>query len=137
EALKDSIEADQRLDHRLKVKYLSGVENLLHGFNAGWRNRAFNPVLAGGLLENYKALMYADIKHQDISSIVQSSSYEVGNININGSGSAMYENQGFEASRIILFRKFCAKFPERILPMLEQYYNVPFADSLVKEAAHR
>lgn len=137
EALKDSIEADQRLDHRLKVKYLSGVENLLHGFNAGWRNRAFNPVLAGELIENYKALMYADIKHQDISSIVQNSSYEVGNININGSGSAMYENQGFEASRIILFRKFCEKFPERILPMLEQYYNVPFADSLVKEAAHR
>lgn len=135
--LTDSIEKDTRLDHRLKVKYLSGLENLLKGFNAGWRNKTFNAVFARELLENYKALMSADINKQDIRSIVQNASYEVGNININGNGSAMYENQGFEASRIILFRKFCRKYPDRILGMLEQYYNVPFADSLVKVAAHR
>lgn len=135
--LTDSIEKDTRLDHRLKVKYLSGLENLLKGFNTGWRNKTFNAVFARELLENYKALMSADINRQDIRSIVQNASYEVGNININGSGSAMYENQGFEASRIILFRKFCQKYPDKVLGMLEQYYNVPFADSLVKVAAHR
>ena len=135
--LKDSIESGTQLDHRLKVKYLSGLENLLKGFNAGWRNKSFTAVLARELLENYKALMAADIKKQDIRSIVESASYEVGNININGSGSAMYENQGFEASRIILFRKFCQKYPDKTLSMLEQYYNVPFADSLVKATAHR
>jgi hypothetical protein len=135
--LTDSIEKDTRLDHRLKVKYLSGLENLLKGFNAGWRNKTFNAVFARELLENYKALMAADINKQDIRSIVENASYEVGNININGSGSAMYENQGFEASRIILFRKFCQKYPDKILGMLEQYYNVPFADSLVKVVAYR
>ncbi len=137
DVLKDSIESDPKLDHRLKVKYLSGLENLLKGFNAGWRNNSFTAVLARELLENYKALMAADIKKQDIRSIVENASYEVGNININGSGSAMYENPGFEASRIILFRKFCEKYPDKTLSMLEQYYNVPFADSLVKAAAHR
>ncbi len=137
DVLKDSIESDGKLDHRLKVKYLSGLENLLKGFNAGWRNNSFTAVLARELLENYKALMAADIKKQDIRSIVENASYEVGNININGSGSAMYENPGFEASRIILFRKFCEKYPDKTLSMLEQYYNVPFADSLVKAAAHR
>lgn len=135
--LKDTIESDTNLDHRLKVKYLSGLENLLKGFNTGWRTRTFNAVLAGELLENYKALMAADIKKQDIRPIVENASYEVGNININGSGSAMYENQGFEASRIILFRKFCRKYPDKILSMLEQYHDVPFADSLVKAAAYR
>lgn len=135
--LKDSIEQDSRLDHRLKVKYLSGLENLLRGFNSGWRNHTFQPALARELLMNYKALMAADIKNQDIRPIVQNASYEVGNININGSGSAMYENKEFEASRIILFRKFCRKFPDKTLAMLEQYYNVPFADSLVKVAAYR
>ncbi len=135
--LTDSIEKDARLDHRLKVKYLSGLENLLKGFNTGWRNKIFNAVFARELLENYKALMTADINKQDIRSIVENASYEVGNININGSGSAMYENQGFEASRIILFRKFCQKYPDKILGMLEQYYNVPFADSLVKAVAYR
>ena len=137
DVLKDSIESGTKLDHRLKVKYLSGLENLLRGFNTGWRTNTFNAVFAGELLENYKALMAADIKNQDIRAIVQNASYEVGNININGSGSAMYENQGFDASRIILFRKFCRKYPDKTLAMLEQYYNVPFADSLVKVAAHR
>lgn len=135
--LTDSIEADKRLDHRLKVKYLSGVENLLKGFNTGWRNKTINAVLAHELLENYKALMEADINKEDIRMLVENASYEVGNININGSGSAMYENQGFEASRIILFRKFCQKHPDKVLGMMEQYYNVPFADSLIKEAAYR
>lgn len=135
--LTDSIEADKRLDHRLKVKYLSGVENLLKGFNTGWRSKTINAVFAHELLENYKALMEADIKKEDIRTLVQNASYEVGNININGSGSAMYENQGFEASRIILFSKFCEKYPDKVLGMMEQYYNVPFADSLIKEAAYR
>lgn len=137
DALRDSIENNTKLDHRLKVKYLSGLENLLKGFNTGWRNKTFNPVLAQELLKNYKALMDADIKKEDISPIVQSASYEVGNININGSGSAMYENAGFANARQILFRKYCEKNPDRVLLMLEQYSEVPFADSLVKAAAHR
>ncbi|MBX3254782.1 MAG: hypothetical protein KF862_11630 [Chitinophagaceae bacterium] len=137
DVLRDSIENNSGLDHRLKVKYLSGLENLLKGFNTGWRNKTFNPVLGQELLNNYKALMQADIKNEDISSIVQNASYEVGNININSSGSAFYENVGYTNARQILLRKFCEKNPDKILLMLEQYSDVPFADSLVQAAAHR
>ncbi|HEX5023920.1 MAG TPA: hypothetical protein VFV68_01555, partial [Agriterribacter sp.] len=135
--LKDSIESDAQLDHRLKVKYLSGLENLLKEFNAGWRSKTFNAVFAQELLQNYKQLMATDIKKEDIRTIVENASYEVGNININGSGSAMYENSGFSASRIILFRKFCQQYPDKALSMLEQYSDAPFADSLIKVVAHR
>ncbi len=133
--LKDSIESATYLDHRLKVKYLSGLENLLKGFNNGWRNKTFNPVWGEALVSNYKALLKADIKKEDITPIVSKASYEVGNININGEGTALYENGGINESRNILFRKFC----EKILignTNIEQYYSVPFADSLVKAAAH-
>ncbi len=136
-ALRDSIESATNLDHRLKVKYLSGLENLLKGFNTGCRNRTFNPILADALINNYKTLMDADIRKDDISPIVEQASYEVGNININGDVSAFYENPGMANSKNILFRKFCKNNPDKVLPMLEQYYNVPFADSLVKAAAHR
>lgn len=135
--LKDSIENEATLNHRLKVKYLSGLENMLKGLNAGWRSRTFNPVLTAELVRNYRELMYADIKNEDISPIVQQSLYEVGNININSNASAMYENPGYSMARQILFRKFCEKNPDQILSMLEQYYDVYFADSLVKAAAHR
>lgn len=135
--LRDSIEAASNLDHRLKVKYLTGLENLLKGFNAGCRNKTFNPVLADALVNNYKTLMYADIRKEDISPIIEQVAYEVGNININGEASPFYENTGIVHSKDILFRKFCEKNPDKVLPMLEQYHDVPFADSLVQAAAHR
>ncbi|MFT3949169.1 MAG: hypothetical protein QM763_19550 [Agriterribacter sp.] len=134
--LKDTIESAGYLDHRLKVKYLSGLENLVKGFYNGWRNKSFNPVMGSILVKNYKALMQADTKKQDISPIVEKASYEVGNININGEGTALYENIGYAEARNILFRKFCQKNPDKVLPMLEQYFSVPFADSLVAAAAH-
>ncbi|MBS1750963.1 MAG: hypothetical protein JST63_13750 [Bacteroidetes bacterium] len=136
-ALRDSIESATNLDHRLKVKYLSGLENLLKGFNTGCRNRTFNPILADALINNYKTLMDADIRKEDISPIVEQAPYEVGNININGDVSVFYENPGIVNSKNILFRKFCKNNPDKVLPMLEQYFNVPFADSLVQAVAHR
>lgn len=135
--LKDSIENSSQLDHRLKVKYLSGLESLLKGMNAGWRSRSFNPVLSEELVRNYKQLMYADINNEDISHIVQNASYEVGHININGAGTAMYENQGYGMARQMLFRKYCEKYPNHVLSMLEQYHDVYFADSLIKAIAYR
>lgn len=134
---KDSLESASNLDHRLKVKYLSGLENLVKGFYNGWRNKTFNPVLGSALINNYKALVSADTKKENISSIVEQSSYEVGNININGDGSALYENAGFTQARDILFKKYCERNPDKVLSMLEQYYNVSFADSLIAAAAHR
>ena len=62
--------------------------------------------------------------------------YEVGNININGEGTALYENIGYAEARNIL-SKILPENPDKVLPMLEQYFSVPFADSLVVAAAHR
>lgn len=135
--LKDTIESAPYLDHRLKVKYLSGLENLVKGFYNGWRNKTFNPVLGTALVSNYKTLIKADTRKEDISPIVDKAAYEVGNININGEGTALYENIGYTEARNILFRKFCRKNPDKVLPMLEQYYSVPFADSLIQAVAHR
>ncbi len=53
--LQDSIELSKQLDHRLKVKYLSGLENLLKGFNIGWKNRTLNAAEGPELVANYKA----------------------------------------------------------------------------------
>ncbi len=135
--LKDSIENNTVFDHRLKVKYLSGLENLVKGFNAGWRNQSFNPVLAEELILNYIQLMGADFQKIDISPIVENASYSVGNINVNSSGNVMFENVGYTKARQLLFRKFCALYPDRALQMLELYPDVPFADSLVKVMAYR
>ncbi len=54
--VQDSLERSTVLDHRLKVKYLTGLENLLKGYLDGWRKRTLAPekgvVLFAGLHGN-------------------------------------------------------------------------------------
>jgi hypothetical protein len=68
---------------------------------------------------------------------VQKYPWETGNIHVNASSSIFFDNTGFRDSKIDLFRKFCAIHPDQILPKLEYFADVPFADSLVTYAAHR
>ncbi len=136
DVLQDSIEMNINLDHRLKVKYLRGMESLLKGYLDGWRNKSFIPEHATPLFAQYLEMMAADLEGQSIEPIVDRYPYETGNILVNTSSSVFFENKGFNASKILLFRKYCTNHPDKILPRLESYSNVSFADSLVTLAAH-
>ena len=135
--LQDSIEADPRLDHRLKVKYLTGLHNTLKGLLEGWQKGSIRPDQAPLLYAQYLELMDADRSGKSIRPVVQKYPWETGNIHVNASSSIFFDNAGFRDSKIDLFRKFCAIHPDQILPKLEYYADVPFADSLVTYAAHR
>jgi hypothetical protein len=134
--LQDSIERNSLLDHRLKVKYLRGIEGLLKGFLDGWRYKRLSTENTVPLFAQYLEMMEADLNGQSIESIVDRYPYETGNILVNNSSSIFFENKGFNASKILLFRKYCENNPDRILPKLETYPNVPFVDSLIAMAAH-
>lgn len=134
--LQDSIELNENLDHRRKVKYLRGLENLVKEFNSGWKSKSLNPCHAPELVANYKELMDADIHGRSIESIVEEDSFEAGNVNVNSSNSVLFDNPGYAVSKTILFRKFCTLHPDQILPKLEYYPYLPFADSLITVAGH-
>ncbi len=134
--VQDSIEQSMVLDHRLKVKYLTGLDNLLNGFMEGWRRRTIAPEKGVVLFVAYLEMMEADLKKVSIAPIVEKYPYEVGNILVNSSSSVFFENPGIQEARINLFRKFCRLYPEQALPKLENFSNVPFADSLISFAAH-
>jgi hypothetical protein len=136
DVLQDSIEIDVDLDHRLKVKYLRGTEGLLKGYLDGWRYKRFTPEHVVPLFAQYLEMMEADLKGQSVEPIVEKYPYETGNILINNSSSVFFENKGFNSSKILLFRKYCTLHPDKILPKLETFSNVSFADSLVTLAAH-
>jgi hypothetical protein len=135
--LQDSIEADLKLDHRLKVKYLTGLQNMLRGMLEGWQQGSFRPEQTPLLYAQYLELMQADRSGETIRPVVQKYPYETGNIHVNASSSIFFDNMGFRDSKIDLFRKFCTLHPDQILPKLEYYADVPFADSLVTYAAHQ
>ena len=134
--LQDSIENNVKLDHRLKVKYLTGLENMLKGYLNGWNRKTFPPEKAIPLYTEYLEMMDVDIKGETIAPVIDRYPYETGDVLVNGSNSIFFDNPGFKSSRIILFRKFCAINPEQILPRLEYYSDVDFADSLIIFTAH-
>ncbi len=135
--VQDSLEQTSRLDHRLKVKYLTGLENLLKGYQESWAKRTFPAEKGAILFPAYLEMMQADIRGQSIAPIVDKYPYETGNILVNSSNSVFFENQGFQLSRVNLFRRFCTLYPAQALPRLEYFTEVPFADSLVSAAARR
>jgi len=82
------------------------------------------------LIENFEDVLKANIRHENMSPIIQKVPYEVGIIN----ATIFEDNPGFQESRIILFRKFCVLHPDKILANIGPFINEPFADSLVIEA---
>ncbi|MGN6194583.1 MAG: hypothetical protein ACTHOB_06570 [Ginsengibacter sp.] len=113
-----------------KVRYLRYIEDLLKDFIMAWKKHTINPSLAPLLVENFHAIFDANIKGENMTPIIQKAPYEVGLIN----ASIFVENSGYEESKIVLFRKFCDLYPDKILENLAPYVNEPFADSLVIQA---
>ncbi|MCU0381585.1 MAG: hypothetical protein MUE58_10390 [Chitinophagaceae bacterium] len=135
--VQDTLEQSTSLDHRLKVKYLTGLENLLKGYQEGWIRRSFPPEKGAILFPAYLDMMQADARGQSIAPIVDKYPYETGNILVNNTNSVFFDNPGFQEARTNLFRRYCGMYPDQILPKLENYTQVPFADSLISVAAYR
>ncbi len=135
--LQDSLERHTRLDHRLKVKYLAGTELMLKVLIAGLKANRIEPAESPLLLKAYEEMVAADVSGGSIEPIVARFPYFVGKLLAEEPNTVFYDNRGFAASGLIIFRKFCAAFPSQVLSQLERYHDVPFADSLVTALARR
>lgn len=113
-----------------KVRYLRYLDDLLKEFINNWKTHKLNPSLAPLLVQNFHEIYNANIKGESMAPLIQKVPYEVGSIN----ASIFEDNPGYQASKIILFRKFCALYPDKILANIGPYANEPFADTLVIDA---
>ncbi|MBS1655246.1 MAG: hypothetical protein JSU05_10410 [Bacteroidetes bacterium] len=133
--LQYSIEKDSLLDHRLKVNYLRGIENLLRFFRQNWRSKLINPTNLPVIITTYEQCMAADRKGETIENIIDAAPYDVG-LNVVNAG-IFDRNPGYTTSRNILIRKYCGLHPDKIFQTLRENPDVPFRDSLVKVAAYK
>jgi hypothetical protein len=126
--LRNRVEIDSALQtNNDKVRYLRYIESLVNSFNTNWRSHKFSASLAPVLVDNFSAMMKANIRGQSIAPITNQVPYEVGIIN----SEIFRENTGYNESKKILFLKFCQLHPDKILFNIGPYVNEPFADSLV------
>lgn len=128
--LRNDIEMDSLSTNNDKVRYLRYVDDLLKNFIFGWRMHQFNPSLAPLLVDNFEEILFANIKGESMTPLIEKVPYEVGLIN----SSIFVDNIGYAESKVALFKKFCNLHPDQILANLAPYVNEPFADSLVMVA---
>jgi len=127
------IETDSTLDHRLKVFYLSGLENLLKYFRQNWKqtgDRNVNPLNFSLILDAYENCMKTERQGQSIEYIIYGLPYDVGTNLLNAN--IFDKNAGYQPARNRLVLKLYQLHPDRVFPILQQYPDVPFADSLLR-----
>ena len=132
------IETDSMLDHRLKVFYLSGLENLLRYFRQNWNqagDRKVNPLNLATIIDAYEACMQTERKGQSIEYIIYALPYDAGTVVLNAN--IFDKNAGYQPARNRLVLKLYNMNPERVFPILQQYPDVPFADSLLRSLDKR
>ncbi len=135
DTLQLEIEKNATADHRIKVKYLSGLNILLEELLRSFRSNTLPASEAATLLEAYRQYMWLDIRGLGITGIVDHFPYDINKILL-GENSVFFENPALEAARVMMFRQFAALHPDQVLSRIEPYLNASFADSLIVEAAH-
>lgn len=133
--LQIDIELDSATDHSRKVSYLRGLENMLKNFSTKLRTSRFNYSYLPLILDTYQTAVQKDSKGESIESLVQKSTYEVGNMLV--SSGAFDKNVSNTAAKQIVLRKYAHLHPDQIFIMLKDNPSLPFRDSLIKVAAYK
>jgi hypothetical protein len=132
--LADSVEVNNKIpSNNDKVRYLVFIRDLVRNFRISYESKLINPSLAGVLVDNFQQIMYANIDTLSMAPYIKEVPYEVGKINAD----IFNKNPGYSQSLSILYLKYCALYPDKILSTIRPYVNEPFADSLITAATLR
>ncbi len=130
--LKNWIELNKEIDNNnQKIRYLRYIENMLKSFRAGWKSKEISPVEISDLVDNFEKIMKAQAEGVSMLPYIQSASYSVAKINTE----VFTDNAGYKESKDIVYIKFCALNPDKILQTIRPYADKPYADSLIIVAA--
>ena len=127
------IESDTLFDHRLKVNYLYGLENVLKYFKLVWKqnsDKRISPASLPQIITAFEECMNKDRFKESIEPAVSKLTYEAGMAVL---GSNIFDkNIGYTQTRNQLVLKYCVQHPSKMLATLLDNPKMPFADSLVR-----
>ena len=133
--LQNDIEASKLTENNDKIKYLRGLNECLERFLNGYRFQTIKTPALFEIVSGYKKCMELEIKKESIFPVIKTLSYDAGNILVNSVSFA--DNEGLEDSKNILVLKVCHDHPEKMLMVLSQHPDLPYADSLIVVAARK
>lgn len=131
--MQTEIELDSALDHRLKIKYLSGLYIMLHDYNV---KRAYHKIAAEeapSMVAAFRDMMKADIKGQSIIPYIQNLSFDAGERMIE----AFKDNPGYKDAKGVMFAKYAFNNLETVMVEIGNYLDYPATDSIIAAVARK
>ncbi|HRH59589.1 MAG TPA: hypothetical protein PL045_03420 [Chitinophagaceae bacterium] len=127
------VEKDSSLDNNSKIKFLRGMNEMLMVYMRGVQYDSIQYSALPQLLHAFSDNMQLEKNNESIAANIESYPYEVGTILINNL--AFKSNSGYNDSRIYLLLKYCDKYKQKALGILQKEPTLPFTDSLIKVIA--
>jgi hypothetical protein len=126
--LQNSIERNKKIaSNNEKIRYLLYLETLLRNFRTDWRIHKINVLYAPKLVDNFEKIMQATIDSVSMAPLIDAMPYEIAKINAD----IFTNNPGYRQSKNIVYLKYCALNPDKILANMPPFVKEPFADSLL------
>lgn len=133
--LQNEIETDSTLDHRAKIKYLTGLKITLEGSNTALRTAQLSAESAIQLFDAYKVYYTKDKAGIGLGKSVEQYTYTINKILL-GDNTVFFENPGLNLAKVVMFQQFADLHPGEVLVKIEPYLDQPFADSLLIGCAY-
>ncbi|RBL93936.1 hypothetical protein [Chitinophaga flava] len=131
--MQSSIEADGALDHRLKVKYLTGLYSVLRDYNVKRARGRIEPEEAPAIITAYRDMMHADIGGKSIAPYIKNLSFEGSERIIE----VFHDNPGYTEAKGDVFTKYAFNNLDTVMPKLQDYLHYPGVDSIVAAVARK
>ncbi len=132
--LQHSIEVDEGLDHRSKVKYLTGIRIWLEKYKAAINSATIDLSYGILLYDAFKEAMLYDELSGSMLSIAINYPYEVNDI-LFGINTIFFDSKGLADVKAYTYKQFASKYPDKILLTIDPYLGQPYADSLIISAS--
>lgn len=133
--IRAKIEKDSLLDNNNKIKFLRGLNEALTKYAAKCRTEGMRYSLLTELLTGYTDCMILERDKQSIENNIAAYPYEISDILINTI--AFNANPGIDQCKSIVLLKYCDKYRQKAMSVLNDNPGLPFTDSLVSVIARR
>jgi len=134
DSLQSVLESDSTLNHRLKVKYLTGLIIMMQEYHKV-NGQKQSPIDNGiKFLKAYIDAVEADRSGVSMLDLANRNSYEV-NYAIFGKSTVFFDHPMINEIKFQVYRQFAELFPEKVLPTLVPYLDFPLADTLIIKSA--
>lgn len=134
DSLQAAIELYADFDHRIKVKYLTGLNKLLWQLSEALQTNRITVQSMAEALEAFIVYMNLDFAGKSLLTPVQDFSYTVNDFIFNEQ-TVFFDSKDLGQIRLLIYQQFIEVNPEKILSTIQPYLDQPFADTLLIRAA--